>query len=34
VRGYAMSALQYSFTFLSDNWRQAAVTDTGWNAES
>jgi S-formylglutathione hydrolase FrmB len=32
--GYAMSALQYSFAFLSDNWRQAAVTDTGWNAQS
>jgi enterochelin esterase-like enzyme len=27
---YAMRALQYSFTFLSDNWRQAAATDTGW----
>jgi hypothetical protein len=31
---YAMNALQYSFTFLADNWRQAAATDTGWNPES
>jgi hypothetical protein len=22
---YAMSALRYSFTFLADNWRQAAA---------
>ena len=27
---YAMSALRYSFSFLSGNWRQAAATDTGW----
>lgn len=27
---YAMSALRYSFTFLSDNWRQAAADGTGW----
>ena len=25
---YAMSALRYSFTFLTDNWRQAAA-DSG-----
>jgi S-formylglutathione hydrolase FrmB len=24
---YAMSALRYSFTFLADNWRQAAAND-------
>jgi S-formylglutathione hydrolase FrmB len=29
---YAMRALQYSFTFLSGNWRQAAATDSGWPA--
>jgi len=23
----AMSALRYSFTFLADNWRQAAAND-------
>ncbi len=30
---YAMSALRYSFTFLTDNWRQAAADDAGaaWN---
>lgn len=27
---YAMSALEYSFTFLSGNWRQAAAAETGW----
>jgi enterochelin esterase-like enzyme len=27
---YAMSALEYSFTFLSGNWQQAAAADTGW----
>ena len=24
---YAMSALRYSFTFLTNNWRQAAADD-------
>jgi len=24
---YAMSAVRYSFTFLADNWRQAAAND-------
>ena len=24
---YARSALRYSFTFLADNWRQAAAND-------
>jgi len=24
---YATSALRYSFTFLADNWRQAAAND-------
>ena len=30
---YAMSALRYSFTFLTDNWRQAAAdgADAGLN---
>jgi S-formylglutathione hydrolase FrmB len=31
---YAMNALQYSFTFLSDNWRQAAADSTGWPPEA
>jgi S-formylglutathione hydrolase FrmB len=31
---YAIRALQYSFTFLSDNWRQAAADDTGWSLGS
>jgi S-formylglutathione hydrolase FrmB len=31
---YAMRALQYSFTFLVGNWRQAAAADTGgWAPE-
>ncbi len=29
-QAYAMDALRYSFTFLSDNWRQAAANDTGF----
>jgi enterochelin esterase-like enzyme len=32
---YAMRALQYSFTFLTDNWRQAAADEgSGWNLQS